>query len=298
MLFRFLTSIAGPHCAFMEGQTVEVPNPQAAPEFLQWLQAGVVAAVKDDPSELALPPEAVERAIVRRTGLRGRRRRSPMSASASTPDDTPSVPALCPGGTVVCLASGESLTAEDVAYCRGRADAVIAVNDAHRLAPWATALYSSDVGWYTHYQGVPAFPGLKFGIVPLAPPAAWGITVLQNTGDRGIDARPTGLRTGRNSGAAAINLAVHFGASRIVLLGYDMKKGATGKTHFFGEHPQPIRHESPYDAFLEVFKTTRAPLAQLGVSVINCTPGSALTVFPCQPLREVLACQPLAEALS
>ena len=44
-----------------------------------------------------------------------------------------------PDETIVCAASGPTLTAADLAYARRRAP-VVAVNDAIRLAPWAPVL--------------------------------------------------------------------------------------------------------------------------------------------------------------
>lgn len=188
----------------------------------------------------------------------------------------------------MCIASGPSLTAEDVEACRGRATA-IAINDSYRLAPWASVLYSSDQRWWGHYRGVPDFTGLKFGIAPLDPRQEWGITVLRNTGTRGIETDPTGLRTGRNSGFAALNLAVHLGALRILLLGYDMGYVAGTPSHWFGDHPRPLQAGPPYASFVALFRDAVAPLQQLGVTVINCSRRSALDCFPRHTLTEALA---------
>lgn len=111
--------------------------------------------------------------------------------------------------------------------------------------------------------------------------------VLRNTGNTGIETHRAGLRTGRNSGAAAVNLAVHFGVSRIVLLGYDMGHEG-GPSHFFGEHPERLRAQSPYPSFIEKFREMAAPLKAAGVEVVNCSVSSALECFRRAPLREVL----------
>ena len=188
-----------------------------------------------------------------------------------------------PGESVVCVATGPSLTAEDVEFCRNRAR-VIVVNDAWQLAPWADALMASDANWWRHHQGVPGFPGLKYSLQPGAEPWA---QVLRHTGTTGIETDPTSLRCGMNSGAAAINLAVHFGASRVLLLGYDMGPSAS-KTHFFGDHPKGLRKSSPYPAFIEKFEAMVEPLARLGVRIINCSRVTALRCFERQPLEEAL----------
>ena len=197
------------------------------------------------------------------------------------------VPRLWPDATVVCIATGPSLTAEDVNACRGQR--VIVVNDAHRAAPWADVLYSSDQNWYEFHAGVPEFPGLKFGIQPLKPPADWRVTVLRNTGDRGLETHPAGLRTGTNSGASAINLAVHLGARRILLLGYDMGFVPGTRSHYFGEHPSQLRSARVPEQYRPFFELMVAPLRELGVQVINCSRQTWLDCFPRQDLREALA---------
>lgn len=193
------------------------------------------------------------------------------------------VPRLCPGGTVVCVASGPSLTAEDVASARG-ADAVVAVNDTYRIAPWATVLYAADAPWWQWHQGAPTFSGLKYSVSPDA--SRWGVEILRNTGREGVELDPTGLRTGMNSGYQAIGIAVHLGATRILLLGYDMG----GNGHWFGEHPSGLRRASPFALFRQMFGTMVAPLELLGISVINCSRQTALTCFPRQALQDAL-CQ-------
>jgi hypothetical protein len=94
------------------------------------------------------------------------------------------------------------------------------------------------------------------------------------------------LRNGRNSGYQAINLAVHLGAAQIILLGYDMQFGRRGEHHWFGPHPSRV--PPPVDLFLRHFPTLVKPLQQRGVSVVNCSPSTALTCFPRRPLRDEL----------
>ena len=191
------------------------------------------------------------------------------------------LPRLCEGGTAVCLASGPSLTVEDVEYVRGKAT-VIAINDTVRLAPWADVLYSSDKHWWLrHYKAMRAFPGLKVRVhngldKPAGKPTAdkhcpgcrlrlgasgcWcaGIVTLNNAGSRGLSLRPDAICHGDNSGTAAINLSVLLGAKRIVLLGYDMET-YKGRRHFYDTEPQacssvvssstatlPFRHNEPH----------------------------------------------------
>lgn len=198
-----------------------------------------------------------------------------------------SVPRLFPGSTIVCVASGPSLTRDDVDWCRGKAP-VVAVNDTYRWAPWADVLYAADPEWWEAHDGAAGFAGLKFSLHGKA--GRWpGVQVLEKTGELGLELTPTGLRRGMNSGYQAINVAVHLGASRIVLLGYDMQM-ASGVTHFFGEHPAGrMRRKSDYAAFCACFDSLVAPLADLGIAVVNASRESALASFPRGSLREALA---------
>jgi hypothetical protein len=207
-----------------------------------------------------------------------------------------------PESTIVCVASGPTLTADDLARVRGRAP-VVAVNDAIRLAPWADVLYSSDRGWWKCYDGMPGYTGLKVGIGWKAGDASpiWGtgirVRVLTHTGTEGLELQPDGLRTGGHSGYAAINLAVHLGARRIVLLGYTGGP-VGGRSHFFGRHPSGLRESTAenYAAFRRAYFTITEPLAQLGIFVVNATPETQITAFPCVPIADAIACwAPAAE---
>jgi hypothetical protein len=201
------------------------------------------------------------------------------------------VPRTWAGETVVCLATGPSLCAEDVEYCRGKAR-VIAVNDAYRLAPWADALYAADASWWHRHDGVPSFPGPKWSIAH----RGWDRFVerfpdvqrLRNAGARGISTDPTAINTGQNSGYQAVNLAVLYGASRIVLLGYDMGYRDTGHKHFFGNHPGALNQQPPFHAFIDLFTSAVAPLKALGIEIVNCSRVTRLGCFTKAPLRDVL----------
>ena len=194
------------------------------------------------------------------------------------------VPPLFEGETVVCIGGGPSLTAGDVDRVEGKAR-VVAVNDAHRLPPWADVLYGCDRKWWRWHGGVPEFPGLK---VSLEETGEADIKLLGNSGELGFDPDRRRLRTGANGGYQAIHLAVHLGARRIVLLGYDMKPAPDGRTHWFGEHPVATKPSVFAAVMLPKFPTLKAALDRLGVEVVNATPDSALTIWPTHRLDEVL----------
>lgn len=198
------------------------------------------------------------------------------------------VPKLWPGATFTLIGGGPSLTSADVEAVRGTGR-VIAINNAYLLAPWADVLYAADAKWIDDWhQGVPSFTGPKYsiegGLRPATTRPDW--QMLRNTGFLGLEHEPTGLRTGFNSGYQAINLAVHLGATRIRLLGYDMALAHDGRSHWFGAHPD--HGTSPYLQMREAFQSLISPLAELGIDVVNCSRQTALTAFPCVSLEQEL----------
>jgi hypothetical protein len=163
------------------------------------------------------------------------------------------------------------------------------INNAYTMAPWADAMYGTDARFWRWHDGAPSFTGPKWSLDH----SAWvahrarypDVQRLRNTGNYGLDRDPTCIRNGRNSGYAALNLAFHYGAKRIILLGYDMM-AHSGKTHFFGDHPNKQR--SPYGMFQQAFPQIVKPLGKEGVEVINCSRVTALTCFPRMELSEAL----------
>lgn len=190
------------------------------------------------------------------------------------------VPAVWPGSTIVCLGCGPSLTRDDIVRCANAGAKIIAINRAWELAPMAHVLYSGDWRFWLRSIQVPdsALPPWKFSIDPLAKEYRPSVVVLQRTGATGLETSPRGLRSGCHSGYQAINLGVHFGPKKILLLGYDMKPDAQGRNHFHVEHPDGSHVQ--YERRLKHFETLVEPLARLGVQVLNATPDSAISTFP------------------
>lgn len=209
------------------------------------------------------------------------------------------VPKLWPGETAVCIASGWSLTPEDVAYVKGKAKAIV-INASYAAAPWADVLYVADANpfrWYWEHgpKGTKQFPvpnvpmrdfrGLKFSLTKRS--GSWsGVQVLKQGREEGLSLDPTRLCLGMNSGYQAINLAVLLGAARILLLGYDMTVAKDGTEYWHAPHPHKKR--SPYRGFQRLFPSIVEPLKKAGVQVVNCSRHTALECFPKMELREAL----------
>lgn len=91
---------------------------------------------------------------------------------------------------------------------------------------------------------------------------------------------------GFDAGTSAINLAMHFGATEIVLVGYDMQGGRW----FTGEVPHylPQPPESDFHRHLAPLPALAAHAVELGVRIVNCSPTSRVTCFEQQPLEAFL----------
>lgn len=193
------------------------------------------------------------------------------------------------------MASGPSLTAEDASAARGRAR-IIAVNDSWRLAPFADLLYAADAPWWDHENGAKhrGFAGEKWtqdqrsgSDAQFKAAARWGLTLVHSENRAGLSFAPELVHQGGNSAFQALNLALLFGARRILLLGFDMQ-ATGGRAHFFGNHPPGLDHQQPFGMWRAAFAAAAPQLAEAGIEVINCSHETALTCFPCRPIEEAL----------
>lgn len=198
------------------------------------------------------------------------------------------VPPIWAGETCFILAGGPSLQGFRADRLKG-CGRVLVINQSYQLAPGADCLYFCDARWWKVHgsQVRNLFTGSY--IVTLENQIE-GVKTLRNTGPIGLETDPGGLRTGSNSTYQAINLAVHFGIKRIVLLGVDMQV-VDGRTHWH----EPYPWEGTPEAFSKVltqsmlpkFNTLVEPLQKAGVEVINATPGSALKCWSYVNLKDI-----------
>lgn len=198
------------------------------------------------------------------------------------------VPPEWTGETCFVLGCGPSLRGFDAKVLRGRGR-VIAVNDSFGLAPWADVLYACDARWWQTRRANVRDTWTGRRMVTLENQID-GVLRLRNSGEDGLETDPGALRTGKNSGYQAIGLAYHFGAARIVLLGFDMRLGRHDELHWNdrSETQTPQGFAGTLALMLPKFETLREPLATAGVQVVNATPGSALRVWPMVRMGDVL----------
>lgn len=193
-------------------------------------------------------------------------------------------------------ASGPSLTPEVASLVQGQN--LIAVNDAYRLLPFAQILYACDASWWTVHKGCPDFRGEKWSSHTVTGRVRhndktglaerYRLNLIEGADGDSFSLDPARIHYGSNSGFQAVNLAILFGATRIILVGFDMGQ-KDGKRHFFGDHPAGLRNTANYAGFIRAFDRAAKKLPP-HIEILNATPGSALRCFPMVSLHDALPC--------
>lgn len=199
------------------------------------------------------------------------------------------------GAQFVSIASGPSLTEDDVKLVRVWRDAdpdmrkVIVVNTTFRLAPWADVLYSADNDWWGNYyqEAASTFKGELWSVESEKNDTRLNVKRFKPAFGNGLCQLPNTINSGGNSGYQALGAAHIWGASRIVLLGYDMQLTA-GKTHWHGDHPKPLRQPRQFGRWVAAFNHIAHDFRVIGVEVVNCSRDTALTCFPREELDRAL----------
>jgi hypothetical protein len=206
---------------------------------------------------------------------------------ASKPVKYSAIPRKFEGETIYIIGGGPSLKNFNFAKLNGLK--TIAINKAVFFHQTADVLYWTDSRFYTWYKNdIDNFNGLKFALKPSSQYTT-DIKILRKGIAHGLETDPGVLAHGHNSGYAAINLAYHLGANRIVLLGFDMHN--TNKdTHFHDGYPtRPAGNHIYIDKFLPGFNKLEKDLRGYGVTVYNASPYSQLNCFPKITLDQALS---------
>lgn len=197
------------------------------------------------------------------------------------------------GQAAAIIASGPTAKKAGVDQLRGRLK-VMAINQSYELAPWADVLYGCDGKWWSLQAWGEKFKGLKITQDPTA--SVYGpsdsikkIDIPNVENDDLLVDRPGRIGAGGNSGFQGLNLAVQFGATRIMLVGFDMRTDLG--THWHGRHPPDLNNPCPdynLPRWRRALDRAAAKLAQLGIEVVNCSEVSLLTAYPKMTIAQAL----------
>ena len=184
------------------------------------------------------------------------------------------------------IGGGPSLKGFEWNKLRGKK--TIALNKAIQFWPEANAVYWTDGRvWSWLKDDIIKFKGKRFTLAPRSYPCE--VTLLKRGKKLGIEWSLDSIAHGNNSGAAAINLAIHLGAKRIILLGYDMGRN-NKESHFHGGYPTKVTADNIYkNQFLPAFDSISKDLKGKDIQIFNACPTSKLTTFRKITIEESLA---------
>ena len=183
---------------------------------------------------------------------------------------------------------------------------VIGINVSFLIGKWIDMCFFGDVKFFRQYkEALASWPGLKVACDPGASRLTWIKYLERDTSHSlGISKRVNAVSWNLNSGAAAISLAAHTGAKRIILVGFDMSLNGNGNKHWHklyepilsqqdirGLRKIGIRHKTapmPFGRHLRGFPQILKDAKDRGIEIINACPESAITVFPKCNVKDLL----------
>ncbi len=208
------------------------------------------------------------------------------------------VPKIYDGETAVLIASGASLSDDDIAFIREKKAEgkcrVFVCNNNYLKVPEADVLFFCDKTFWVWHVLKKEFQDFKGTKITLSTEIGDPDIKVMNLGmTTGLSWHQDTLRTGGNSGYMQINLAFLYGIKRAYLLGYEMQpkivkqEDGTEKkiTHWFGSHPQATDPQF-YPQVLPNFETMIPDMKGRGIDIINCSTNTAIKCFPMMGIRE------------
>jgi hypothetical protein len=139
-------------------------------------------------------------------------------------------------------------------------------------------LYACDGDWWERYipDVLSTFDG-ELWTQDIVAAEKYGLHRIE--GDKADGLGRNKVHYGANSGYQAMNLAYLFGAKKMILLGFDCKRGPNNESHHHGDHPGGLNKSMPLHTWIKNFRKLAEDLREENVAVINATRESALECF-------------------
>lgn len=176
--------------------------------------------------------------------------------------------------TWVCMASGPSLTEDDIEVVRRSGLPVVAVNSTWEKVRFCQAIYAGDMSWWRNNLPKIDIPAERWTCSP------------EVAREFGIRHHKTGGPY--NSGLRAIQWA-GLRTDRIILLGYDCKLGPSGESHHHEDHPTRNPTSRNCGVWLRQFRVWALIAQKRGINIVNCTRETALDCWPRLALEDAIA---------
>jgi hypothetical protein len=194
------------------------------------------------------------------------------------------------GQDVAIIASGPSVKKSEVALLNGRMR-VIAIKKNIEIAPFADIVYGCDAPWWRSVRGLPNFKGLKlaydeavcseFGLRRVEIPDKYSNDLLLGAVGK--------VGAAGNSGFQALNLAVQFGAKRILLVGFEAS--VRSGDHWYGRNSWNGANnpdERICERWRKAFDNASSVLDELSIDVINTAPFSQIKRFKKMSIEDAM----------
>lgn len=198
------------------------------------------------------------------------------------------IPPMWQGRTVAIIGSGPSRTEEEIEHLyKHRHDVrVIACNREYQFVPWANWLHGSDVDFWDIYPDAAECDIPLKTSTTVKAQTKYGVKLLALGEMQRLETKRRHVVAHcRNSGGQAINIAYHAGASRVLLIGFDMRMQDRQAHHHGGHHGKQTTNEH---INRHIRNMERIAVQRLDMDIINCTPGSALQGFKKASLVDIL----------
>ena len=174
---------------------------------------------------------------------------------------------------------------------------IIGINAAYLLGDWIDFLFFGDKRFFLkNRKALAKFNGLKISCHSQISRGAYAedqvkFLAKDKARSKGITPLRDKISWNANSGAAAISIAVHTGAKRIFLLGFDMALKENHQhfhRHYVKKDGKLQASKLPFHRHLLGFPTIAKQTKALGVEVYNVSHNSAIQCFKKLTLEEAL----------
>jgi hypothetical protein len=172
------------------------------------------------------------------------------------------------------IGGGASICSQDMGLLKGQK--IIVINTSYEAVPWADFLVFSDSRWWDHnYKKLKEFKGK---VICTSSAVSGPLYKMHRKSPPGLASDIGTLAVKFTTLSAAINLAVHLGAIRLILLGID-GKSVSGKTHHHSPHPWKQMAGCWDQQRIDLVKITEE-LRELNIECVNASPDSAWDLWP------------------
>lgn len=198
------------------------------------------------------------------------------------------VPREWPGERCFIICGGESILKQrqHIKRLKGR---IIAVKHAVLLRPDADVMFFTAEPWDSlpllpKFKGTYAISRRGKDISEFPSYVKW----VTRTKNHEVLSSAPGQLGGYDAGSSAIHLAYQFGATEIILLGFDMTGGRWFIQTGEWRHPMPRIPEDHFRRHMGPLKRLAKDAKAKGIRIVNCSPISRVDAFERQPLEAFL----------